>query len=305
MDRAREVSLLLAATCDSSLDQLLSQLDVEVELTEAEVTSCAGPFGVFRLGHCRDDDTPSSGTQDCENASINPWWDDFFLSDFSVDKSFPGLEVGFLGGLDDHRGLYDNGVDISLLSPMLDGDTLGLFTTPRQPYLPSEVESRLVVPPCAPPPQHQRFLSIQYATDLTDVDVPSIRLLLARYQENLVPAFAPVKALTKPLWERVHIPRVHETLGEILVKGDAGDAKCALLFAILSAASYYLDTVGGGPPHHSLTPWKDMGRMFQQRAKARLVSSLRTLDITRTKHNYKDMLLAILSMVTVCVRRTL
>lgn len=281
----------------------MSQLDVDIELARGDETVCAGPFGVLRLGRGREDDTQAA--RDCENASMTPGWEDFVLEDFSVDKAFSGLEVGFLDSPNDDRGIYDNLVDLSLLSPMLEGGAAGFVMTPMPPYIPREAEMQLLIPPSSPATQIQRFLSVDYAADLTDVDVPLIRLLLARYQDKMIPTFAPVQALRKSLWERLHIPRVHQTLGEILVRGDSGDPECALLFAVLSAASYHLDAVGGGPPHHSMTPWKDMARIFRQRAKARLESSLETVGLARSKEAYENMLLAVLSMVTVCVRQSL
>lgn len=300
VERVNEVALILAATRHSSLDQLLSQLDVDIELTDGDETVCAGPFSVLRLGNGRRDDIQL--IQDCENTLMNQGWEDFILDDFSVDKSFSGLEVGFLNSPNEDFEIFANGLAQSCFSPSFEDDTASSVMTPMQSYLPREPDTQLFLPRTAATPQIPRSLSVEYAADLMDVDVPTIRLLFAHYQQKMVPTFAPVQGLGKSVWERVHIPRVKDTLGEILVNGDSGDAKCALLFAILSAASYHLDTVVGGPPHHSRTPWKDMAGNFRQRAKARLVSSLKTVANRRTKEAYEDMLLAILSMVTVCVR---
>lgn len=297
------MALVLAATRHRSLDQLLSQLDVDIELAEGDETLCAGPFGILRLETCQNDNTEI--TRDAEESFMTPEWEDFVLGDFSVDKSLSGLEVGFLDNLRDHRGTYDIGVDLCFLSPILEDATAGFVMTPTQPYVPGEADMQLLNPRSTQIHPLQNFMSVDYASDLMDVDVPTIRLLLARYQERLIPAFAPIQAQGKSVWQRVHIPRVNETLGEILVKGNSGDAKCALLFAVLSASSYHLDAVGGGPPHHTMTSWGEMASIFRQRAKARLVSSLKTVALARSRDAYEEMLLAILSMVTVCVRNTL
>jgi hypothetical protein len=297
------VALILAATRHRSLDQLLGQLDVDIELAEGPETLCAGPFGVLRLGRCRNDNTQIM--QGGKESFMNPEWEDFILGDFSVDKSLSGFEVGFLDSPNDHRGTYEIDVDLSFLSPILGDATSGFVMTPMQPCVEGEADMQLLNPRSILTSQLQRFMSVDYASDLVDVDVPTIRLLLARYQEKLIPTFAPVQAQGKSVWERVHIPRVNETLGEILVRGDSGDAKCALLFAVLSAASYHLDAVGRGPPHHTMKPWREMANIFRQRAKARLVSPLKTVALARSRDAYEEMLLAILSMVTVCVRQPL
>ncbi|KAK5064834.1 hypothetical protein LTR84_000668 [Exophiala bonariae] len=298
-ERAHQVALILAPTRDRSLDQLLSQLDVDIELAEGDETLCAGPFGVLRPRGYRNDNTEIPSTQDDKESSMNLEWEDFVLGDFSVDKPLPGLEVGFLDSPSDHRGIYEHGLDLSFLSPMLRDSTTGFVMTPMEPDVPRGEDMQLLNPWRAPTPRLQRSVSIDYAPDLLDVDVPTIRLLLAHYQEKLIPTFAPIQAQGKSVWERVHIPRVNETLGEILVKGNSGDAKCTLLFAVLSAASYHLDAVGDGPPHHSVTAGGQMATIFRHRAKARLVSSLKTLVLARSRDAYEEMLLAILSMVTV------
>lgn len=299
LQRTQDVEAILAATRHNSIDQLLNQLDADFELDQRKDTFCIGPFGILCLNNSQLAD--EHAVEECETASMNTGWEDFVLGDFSANKVFSGFESGVLESPKNvDSELSGNGFDLPLMTPNLQYDVLGPFLTPMQLYMPHVTDMQILVTP-VPSPRIQRPMSVEYASDLTDVDISSIRLLLVRYQENLVPAFAPVQVLTKSLWQRVHIPRVYDTLGEILVKGDAGDPKVALLFAVLSAASYYLDTMGRGPPHHTLTPWKDMGRLFRQRAKARLASSFKTADLGRNKEQYKDMLLAILSMVTVCV----
>ena len=302
-ERAYQVALILAATRHRSLDQLLSQLDVDIELAEGDETLCAGPFGVLRLKGCQNDNSPVHSTQDDEESIMNSEWENFILGDFSVDKPVSGLEVGFFDSTSDHRGIYEQGLDLSFLSPMLDDATAGFVMTPIEPYVPGEDDMQLLSLRGPPTSQLQRSVSVGYAPDLLDLDVPTIRLLLAHYQEKLIPTFAPIQAQGKAVWERVHIPRVYETLGEILVKGNSGDAKCTLLFAVLSAASYHLDAVGDVSPHQSATVRREMASIFRQRAKARLASTLKTLALARSRDAYEEMLLAILSMVTVCVRR--
>ncbi|KIW16833.1 hypothetical protein PV08_04023 [Exophiala spinifera] len=301
--RTEQIALILAATRHRSLDELLSQLDDDIELSHGDETLCVGPFGVLRVVSYQDHNN-TQATHDGKEGSASAEWDDFMLGDFPVDKSLSGLEVGFLDSPNDAQDMYgnDTGRDLSFLSPLLGDSAVSFFMSPMQSYVPNEADLQLLDLRRTPTPRIQRYLSVDYAPDLMDVDVPTIRLLLARYEERMIPTFAPVQAQGKSAWERVHIPKVNETLGEILVKGNSTDVKCALLFAVLSAASYHLDAVGGGPPHHTMKSWRDMASIFRQRAKTRLLASLRSASLlARSRSAYEEMLLAILSMVTVCV----
>lgn len=274
----------------------MSQLDAQFELTEHENALSLGPFGILRV------DQPQKvadlGLEQCENTSMYPDWEDFIIDDFSAQDATFGIESPCADGSGVLFGPYDNNVELSLLPSDFDSGPSGPSPTPGHLHVPCTTSTQLLAPPI---PQLQRQMLEEYAADLADVDAPSIRLLLNRYQENLVPAFAPAQVLPKSLWQTVHIPRVHETLGEIMIKGDSDNSRVALFFAILSAASFYLDNTARGANQRSQLPWKRMGEIFRQRAKIRLVSSLKSVAKIGGKEGYKDMLLALLSMVTVGV----
>lgn len=299
LERTKEVDSILASTRHCSLDQLLSQLDSGVERAQGSQALSAGPFSVICFDTRRED-----ATQDLNEPGevpLSPEWDDLILGDFSLEMPSTATQPGTLD-ISMQPGPYDTFTDANLPSILFQNNTF-LFTV-TQPSTPFESATQYNDLAIDATPHIQAHMSVEYAADLVDIDVPSIRLLLARYREKMIPTFAPVQALRKSLWERVHIPKLHETLGEILVKGDSGNPKCALLFAVLSAASYHLDAGLGRPPHHTATSWKEMGRIFRQRANVRLLASLRTVGIVRSKEDYEDMLLAVLSMVTVCVSYT-
>lgn len=179
----------------------------------------------------------------------------------------------------------------------LSDDSLDLFSEVVQPQTPS-------APTYETPYLNYSPVSVSftYGADLGDIDAATIRLLLDCYQQKLVPALTPAQVYPKSPWQILHIPKVHETLGEVLVRGDAGNPRVALFFAVLSAAAYHVDALGPEESKEDSTiPWKVLGQRFRCRAKERLKSSFRSLSSKGQMEDYTDMLLALLSMVTVCV----
>ena len=111
LERTQQVACILAATRHNSLDQLLSQLDVDIELAPGNETLCAGPFGVMRLRSDRDD--AAQDKEDFETTTLNPEWDDQIMEALSSDLPLSGLEVGFFDSPNNHDGGCDE-VDIHL-----------------------------------------------------------------------------------------------------------------------------------------------------------------------------------------------
>jgi hypothetical protein len=228
---------------------------------------------------------------------MHPDWEDFLMDDFAR-----GSGISFGTGSADVTNvqleLYSADLDLPSLPTDFGNSTSGLTPILMQTEEPHTTDILSLTSPVPRPP---RNILEEYTDDLADVDARTIRLLLNQYAERLVPALAPAQAQPRSLWELVHIPKVHETLGEIMIKGDASDSRVALFFAILSAASFHLDNTGLTSYQHNRMPWRKMGEIYRQRAKVRLVSSLKTISTRRGRENYKDMLLALLSMVTICV----
>ncbi|KIW55156.1 hypothetical protein, variant [Exophiala xenobiotica] len=231
--------------------------------------------------------------EDCEIDSITAGWEDFPMEHFVADTVLCDMYPTCPDGAETRFEPSDN-FDLCL---GLSDDSLDLFSEVVQPQTPS-------APTYETPYLNYSPVSVSftYGADLGDIDAATIRLLLDCYQQKLVPALTPAQVYPKSPWQILHIPKVHETLGEVLVRGDAGNPRVALFFAVLSAAAYHVDALGPEESKEDSTiPWKVLGQRFRCRAKERLKSSFRSLSSKGQMEDYTDMLLALLSMVTVCV----
>ncbi|EXJ76879.1 hypothetical protein A1O3_10524 [Capronia epimyces CBS 606.96] len=166
----------------------------------------------------------------------------------------------------------------------------------KDPILSAMLTSADMFSPSPPMP-----MPITYSPDVSDLDFDSIRLLLDRYQHTLVPYFVPVRIRAKSPWETLHIPKVHETLGEVMVRGDGGNARLALTFAVLGASAFHLDILRPRTNAVAGPLWRVLGDRYRVRAKSRLKSCLRNISSGKKEEDYKDVLVALLSMVTISV----
>ncbi|OQV02325.1 Fungal specific transcription factor domain-containing protein isoform 2 [Cladophialophora immunda] len=143
-------------------------------------------------------------------------------------------------------------------------------------------------------------MPISSVLDTSDLDFYTIRILLDRYQHTLIPCFLPLKKSEPSPWEILHIPKVHQILGEIMVQGDAGNSRVSLFFAVLCAGAFHLDVqarISGA----TNSQWPSLGELFRRRAKTRLRLSLKDLWSGRSKEDITDVMLALTSMFTVRV----
>ncbi|PYH84394.1 hypothetical protein BO82DRAFT_409610 [Aspergillus uvarum CBS 121591] len=139
--------------------------------------------------------------------------------------------------------------------------------------------------------------------DLVDFTAPNAKLLLDHYRHTIINYLAPARVKFKSPWEKVYIPSVLSAIGEILLQGDSSNARVSLLFSVLAISAFSLDgkmlledECGYYASAHLL------GKMYRARATARLKQSLRDLSARGSKKDkYKDILMALLSMVTICI----
>ncbi|KZF20051.1 hypothetical protein L228DRAFT_270806 [Xylona heveae TC161] len=191
-------------------------------------------------------------------------------------SSPPGLQ-GATDVAQDHIRAGDHGTTTT---------TLGFLECSRPFNLLSPLDSQL-------PP-------IQMASDICDLPTTTMRFLIDHYRSSIATRLAPLQHLQSP-WKAIHLPSAMQTIGDIALRGDSGNAGVALLFAILATSAFNLDSFGACPEStRKATAWKNIGEMFRKRAKSRLQSALREQSKGKSS-KYKELLAALLSMVTVCV----
>jgi arginine metabolism regulation protein II len=140
------------------------------------------------------------------------------------------------------------------------------------------------------------------ALDLEDFSMPVAKMLLDHYRNNMVTFFTPARTEVKSPWEAIYIPSLLSTVGEIGLAGDSSNAKVSLLFAVFAISAFSLDgrsSPTGGPGSQD---WNALGELYRERATRRLKQSLSDLSRKQAKkEKYKDILMALLSMVTISV----
>lgn len=162
--------------------------------------------------------------------------------------------------------------------------------TPQEPA--SYIDSELTISPPVSPP-----------ADLEGFTMSTAKLLLDHYQNITTTIYTPASADVKTPWEILYIPNVLSTLGEVALTGNSSDAKVSLLFAVLAISAFSLDILSS--PEAVSEDWRALGNMYRQKATRRLQMTLRNLSTgLPKKEKYKNILMPLLSMVTICVRQT-
>ncbi|KAH7129278.1 arginine metabolism regulation protein II [Dactylonectria macrodidyma] len=289
-ERAQHIATILSAIQKVPIETVLTDLDIRARDFEVGDATTLGPFSVFRVPDATGFDDQGIITiesQYPDNPSTNLMLDAFPMND--APDRLPILEE-----LPQHLSLPDQ----QLLGPNLDTvededlcthllDDRSVFEDILAPL----DDFSFIVPPGMP---------ITYSFNVDDLDFPTIRLLLDRYQHGLVPYLSPARIHSKSPWEVLHIPKVYETLGEFMVTGDAGNSKVSLFFAVLGASAFHLDIISPSSDEGSL-PWRIIGDRYRIQAKSRLKTCLQSLSSGKKQEDYDDVLMALLSMVTLCV----
>jgi arginine metabolism regulation protein II len=103
----------------------------------------------------------------------------------------------------------------------------------------------------------------------------------------------------KPPWKILHLPCAISAYGELSLLGDSNNAKMTLLFAVLAMSAFNLKHLQTDPSEAD--NWQSIAESYREKAKARLKLCLREQSEAQKKSKYKEVLMALTSMVTVCV----
>lgn len=260
---------------------LLDELDHQSDTIANHQTLCNGPFHVFQVAEM----LPTVQSEiisdifDAELWNLDSVYVDNVLEEeveYSPDQH--GESPDFLGRDD----------------PILETETFILenvdFDYPPTPGVTQSVISL----PSSP--------SRSSASDLEDFTMPLAKMLLDHYRHRMVAFFTPARTEAKSPWEAIYIPSLLGTVGEIGLAGDSSNAKVSLLFAVFAISAFSQSQSLSPMEENEHRDWNSIGEMYRERASRRLKQSLRSLSRDKVKkEKYKDILMALLSMVTICV----
>ncbi|KAK2804523.1 hypothetical protein FQN50_006598 [Emmonsiellopsis sp. PD_5] len=281
--QARSAGTLLSLACRTPVKSMLEQLDQQVDGIRGSQTIQNGPFHVFRCGMDAILPIPMSGPQPTEPDALGLWP---FLPEISSDE--PNDDE--IGQISWSPGLYLPEEPVINMEQPHGNNQM----TPGRSSAPAELPS---------PRSVSMFgTSITLPHDLEDFSVSTARLLLDHYQNAMVTRFTPARMQSKSPWEILFVPNILSTLGEILLSGDSTNAKVSLLFAVFAISAFSLDIMFPPGQETKTLDWKALGKRYRERATKRIQMSLRDLSMgPQKKEKYKNVLMPLLSMVTISV----
>ncbi|KAG4434032.1 hypothetical protein IFR05_010486 [Cadophora sp. M221] len=129
---------------------------------------------------------------------------------------------------------------------------------------------------------------------------PEARLLLDYYSSHVIEVMS-MSPIKKPPWKTIHLPCAMSALAELLVHGEARSfAKMALFYALLSISAFHM-SFANRDSEESASFWKLKGTAHKKTAQKYLHSSL-DKDLPKAmRGKYKEVLMSMLSMVTIGV----
>ncbi|OQD72028.1 hypothetical protein PENPOL_c001G01821 [Penicillium polonicum] len=278
-DLAHNAAELVFSTGDISVVSILDELDQQTNGIGNDQTLCNGPFHVFQA-------TEMLSTTELET-----------LSDIFDPELWNPMSANVAEMMEEENEYSPDQLaktpEFLSLEDTLDSETFILenmdFVCQPTPGATQSVISL----PSSP--------SRSSASDLEDFTMPLTKMLLDHYRHTMVTFFTPARVEAKSPWEAIYIPSLLSTVGEIGLAGDSSNAKVSLLFAVF-AISAFSQSQSSSPEEQGYQDWNALGELYRERASRRLKQSLFNLSHDKAKkEKYKDILMALLSMVTICV----
>lgn len=266
---------------------ILEQIDVQ-SFNVKTTTFSRGPFSVFRM---RNNDKT-------ETEQIISGIRDDFKATSELAEGADLSDVNLVLGVDKYQGFDLDPKfweDDQVLPEASQEDFLDLFIQESDEYFSSHlattnenINSSILSMPTT------------FATDFSDLDMKSIGYLLDRYRNSLITSFLPVRKYHTSPWEFIHVPKVHEVLGEAMISGEVTHAKMGLFFAVLGASAFHLHEQTRNTENYD-PKWMVLGEEYRLRARRRIRLSLAKLSVAMPAEQVADTILALTSMYTICV----
>ncbi|KAF2717026.1 hypothetical protein K431DRAFT_256312 [Polychaeton citri CBS 116435] len=104
---------------------------------------------------------------------------------------------------------------------------------------------------------------------------------------------------SKAPWRILQLPIVHTTLGQIALGDQPGDVSLSILSSVMAISALHLDRHGASCGKSGV--WWHIGEKYKNEAIFRLQKSLSVMSDIIRPNEYKSLLMALLTMVSVCL----
>lgn len=220
--------------------------------------------------------------------------DDASLNFFDLASSLANERIPVLDHLDDLQPQRFAARPNSNTSPVINNNNNSISLHGTTP-----VSNSLSLANAAP-------LDNQLPPLLHSLDVPvnvpaDSRFLLAHYKAHHLKMFSPICNDKSP-WHIMQLPTALQTFANILVSGSDTYIRTSILYSVLSISALTVNRVPHSPtrPSHAL----DVGDRYHWDAKRYLQMGLKSELAAPRKTKYKDLLMAFLGLITVCVSQS-
>lgn len=251
-----------------------------------ENDSFQGPFGVFKIH-------PSEASRDGQ-AESQPDLDE--PSHLEFDLLWRSLDTtsAVAGDTDLYSGLNiaQGSEGASTSDPLLEVDTMQNNLQICFPEL-LEENHGLIRQPMSLPPTPVRSFALSGSTLIP----PRAPELLRFFKENVVSLSFPLKNCQKCPWQTIHFPSAMSTFAELSIYETASYTRLSLFYSLLAASCLHKYTRDQSAAELNMS-----GKGFVQIAKRHLELALNEEVLGPKRAKYKDILMAVLSVVMLLVR---
>ncbi|KAM5379640.1 hypothetical protein ACJZ2D_003834 [Fusarium nematophilum] len=288
---------------ENEVDQVIRDLDSRHRRNgQAGGTPRQGPFSVFEARALDEPAEPSpSPASQSLNTSGDPHLSDLqhnidpLLLAPAPDRTQPGQPLAEL-------------IESSTLElAPLEGFTAQVVVDDEIQVVTQEPTSLAIIPQSSQP-NHELTMSspllnlhIGSATtgEVDDSIFPQAHFLLEHYRSQTGKLFSPLR-VRKSAWSVLHFPRALAALSELSIFKKAKHANTSLFYSILAVSAFNWDNIHCDEKGSS-TFWRSVGEGFRRRARRELEWTCETELVGEASSKYKDILIAVLTMVTISV----
>lgn len=137
-------------------------------------------------------------------------------------------------------------------------------------------------------------------SEIQATDAASTQFLLEHYMFQTDKLFSPIRT-RKPPWAILHYPGALSAYSELTLFSKTSHARSALLHSVLAVSAFNWDKINAASNHTDF--WWSMGNKLRQNAKRELQLTCSSELSGDKRSKYKEILMAMLNMVTISVSR--